>query len=159
MIPHIDLIVFGVFALGCVLVFASKVLDVLRRIARAVEVEPVVATLESTSDGDFNAGLRKQIAEIEAERKELLGKVVSTATEIADESSARWKKEIERLDRTIERASVRPKRPRPEGRPVMNIDDSALEYRCACGWVGAFASSDAEGEKTLCPKCAKEIPA
>lgn len=90
-----------------VIAYAVKVLSLLNRIARALEVEPVVTTLEATDSKD---DLRDKIGKLEKKNDELLAEM-KTATEFAEQSSERWKKEINRIDRTIEMNSVRPKRP------------------------------------------------
>ena len=142
----------AVGAIVLVSFFAAKVVSLLLRIARAVEVEPVVTTLESTAD-DFH-DLRNQIEEIEKERTEFLADVMKKATEGAE----LWKKEIARLDRTIEFNSVRPKRRATPPAPPIHLDPAALKYHCSCGWTGEFADGREGDDGTYCPSCMKEIP-
>lgn len=69
-------------------------------------------------------------------------------------------KHVNRLDRTIEMGSVRPKKPGVvpvETRPDHDFDDGILLYKCGCGWTGQFASGGVDEDKAYCPACAKEL--
>lgn len=159
----VPLIVLAVFVFAFFGFFFAKLLEVLNEIAYSLGPSPnppepseEIATRDEIVARllEFGQNIRKDIDERDAEMLEFV------------------KKEISRLDRTIEMGSVRPRRgasptqgpenPTPpsgdSATEPIEIDPLAIEYRCACGWVGQFASCREDDHKNYCPRCSKELP-
>ena len=135
LVPY--LIVVGIFAL-----IVYRFLEALYRIARALEsLEiPLNVKVLAPSPLPSNEEIWAKVGELQRDNAVTL---------------EQFKREINRVDRTIERNAVRPKRQR-----TVEIDDLTIPYVCpSCGWKGEFASADpVNPDKTMCPSCMKEIP-
>ncbi len=182
LVPHLDLIVVAVIMFSLSLLLVYRFLQALARIARALEEDR-----KNVSIGTYALlavtkppGGGPHLEHVEELLRELAGKM---ETQIA-ELSLKLKRDVNRIDRTIERNAVRSKRdpgsidkgsppPHPSLKPapsppppipwnagVVRDNPVGLFYHCGvCQWTGELARTDAEDmNRTLCPECGSEIP-